>query len=272
MKIIIDHYMTENPDIPRRLHKYYRIVENDEVVKLIFNSRKNKEDVPTTHLQPIVSTQETHRTLSAPMIPNPNTTEGKLSASRKPTPRRFGTRLESRIHKESLEVKKTANVLIIHDDGEEEESAKDALIQRNGDIRKGIEEIRDTPHLHPLDPLGLTLKDCKTLQGYPDVPTTSKRISLRSMDSFQGLTPKRALPSDMVKNPKLNVNPTTLVLVARSYLTEDPQCSTHIHGLINTIITHPNKQSNSYDSLAEEEEREREGDPIDINTIAYNEE
>ncbi|GJX08392.1 hypothetical protein Tco_0196324 [Tanacetum coccineum] len=35
-----------------------------------------------------------------------------------------------------------------------------------------------------------TGKDRKTPQRYPDVPTTSKRISLRSMDSFQGLTPK----------------------------------------------------------------------------------
>ncbi|GJV65402.1 hypothetical protein Tco_1476230 [Tanacetum coccineum] len=33
-------------------------------------------------------------------------------------------------------------------------------------------------------------KDRKTLQRYPDVPTTSRRISLRSMNSFQGLTPK----------------------------------------------------------------------------------
>ncbi|GJV48278.1 MAK10-like protein [Tanacetum coccineum] len=33
-------------------------------------------------------------------------------------------------------------------------------------------------------------KDQKTLRRYPDVPTTSWRISIRSMDSFQGLTPK----------------------------------------------------------------------------------
>nr|GEU95538.1 transposon Ty3-I Gag-Pol polyprotein isoform X1 [Tanacetum cinerariifolium] len=37
----------------------------------------------------------------------------------------------------------------------------------------------------------------------------------------------RALPSDMVKKPKLNVNPTSLVLSAHSYLTDDPQCSSH---------------------------------------------
>ncbi|GKB97407.1 hypothetical protein Tco_0983544 [Tanacetum coccineum] len=36
----------------------------------------------------------------------------------------------------------------------------------------------------------------------------------------------KALPSDTVKNPKLNVNSTSLVLFARSYPTEDPQCST----------------------------------------------
>ncbi|GJV05193.1 MAK10-like protein [Tanacetum coccineum] len=38
-----------------------------------------------------------------------------------------------------------------------------------------------------------TGKDCKTPQRYPDVPTTSWRISLRSMDSFQGLNPKSPL-------------------------------------------------------------------------------
>ncbi|GKC26869.1 zinc finger, CCHC-type containing protein [Tanacetum coccineum] len=38
-----------------------------------------------------------------------------------------------------------------------------------------------------------------------------------------------ALPSDMVKNPKLNVNSTSSVLSARSYPMEDPQCSYQIH-------------------------------------------
>ncbi|GKC99159.1 hypothetical protein Tco_1169434 [Tanacetum coccineum] len=39
-------------------------------------------------------------------------------------------------------------------------------------------------------PEGNNVKDRKTPQRNPDVPTTSKRISVRSMDSFQGLTPK----------------------------------------------------------------------------------
>ncbi|GKB32216.1 hypothetical protein Tco_0871617 [Tanacetum coccineum] len=40
-------------------------------------------DVPTTQLQPIESTQGTHRTTSTPRIPNPDITEGESSAPRK---------------------------------------------------------------------------------------------------------------------------------------------------------------------------------------------
>ncbi|GKC93896.1 hypothetical protein Tco_1159338, partial [Tanacetum coccineum] len=44
-----------------------------------------------------------------------------------------------------------------------------------------------------------------------------------------------ALPSDMVKNSKLNVNPTSLVLFASSYPTDDPQCSSHPFNSINAV-------------------------------------
>ncbi|GKC54924.1 MAK10-like protein, partial [Tanacetum coccineum] len=46
-----------------------------------------------------------------------------------------------------------------------------------------------------------------------------------------------ALPSDMVKNPILNVNPISLVSSARSYPTEDPQSSSRPFNLINAIKT-----------------------------------
>ncbi|GJV21651.1 hypothetical protein Tco_1370671 [Tanacetum coccineum] len=42
-KIIIDYYMTENPDISCRVHDNYHRVKNDDLVKNIFNSRKNKD-------------------------------------------------------------------------------------------------------------------------------------------------------------------------------------------------------------------------------------
>ncbi|GKB28223.1 retrotransposon ORF1 [Tanacetum coccineum] len=51
-----------------------------------------------------------------------------------------------------------------------------------------------------------------------------------------------ALPSDTVKNPKLSTTP---VLSARSYPTEDPQCSTHIHSSINAITIHPKQPEES---------------------------
>ncbi|GJY02466.1 hypothetical protein Tco_0360618, partial [Tanacetum coccineum] len=46
-----------------------------------------------------------------------------------------------------------------------------------------------------------------------------------------------ALPTDTVKNPKLNVNPTSPVLSSRSYPMEDPQCSSYPLNLINAIKT-----------------------------------
>ncbi|GJT72283.1 ribonuclease H-like domain-containing protein [Tanacetum coccineum] len=50
-----------------------------------------------------------------------------------------------------------------------------------------------------------------------------------------------ALPSDMVKNPKLNVNITSPVLSAHSYPTKDPQCSTRQKekGTLENINTTP---------------------------------
>nr|GEW20511.1 ribonuclease H-like domain-containing protein [Tanacetum cinerariifolium] len=62
-----------------------------------------------------------------------------------------------------------------------------------------------------------------------------------------------ALPNDTVKNLKLS---TSLVLFARSYPTMDPQCSTHVHGLINAVTIHFEKQSDSYDEKAKENEEE----------------
>ncbi|GJW27207.1 hypothetical protein Tco_0041018 [Tanacetum coccineum] len=57
-----------------------------------------------------------------------------------------------------------------------------------------------------------------------------------------------ALPNDTVKNPKLNVGSTSPILSARSYPTEDPQCSTHIHGSINTITIYTKQQSDFHNN------------------------
>ncbi|GJU89387.1 hypothetical protein Tco_1301810 [Tanacetum coccineum] len=69
------------------------------------------------------------------------------------------------------------------------------------------------------------------------------------------------LPSDMVKNPKLSTSP---VLYARSYPNMDPQCSNHIQGSINAVTIHFEKQSNSYDEKAKENEEEEKDNPENI--------
>ncbi|GJT04437.1 hypothetical protein Tco_0838899 [Tanacetum coccineum] len=51
------------------------------------------------------------------------------------------------------------------------------------------------------------------------------------------------LPSDTFKNPKLGTHP---VSSARSYPTQDPQSSTHIHSSINAITIHPKQPEESY--------------------------
>ncbi|GKB71333.1 hypothetical protein Tco_0932745 [Tanacetum coccineum] len=128
-KLIVSHYMTAFPEISRRVPDNYHNLEDDEIVKIIFNSGKNKAgvgmnisswmitdemkltkhfrmyasvfgvDVPTTQSQPIESTQGTHRTTSAPRSPNPDVDAGESSAQRKSTiirlriPPRRSTRL-----------------------------------------------------------------------------------------------------------------------------------------------------------------------------------
>nr|GEZ29643.1 hypothetical protein [Tanacetum cinerariifolium] len=112
-KIIVSHYMTAYPKISRRVRDKYHNLEDDEMVKSIFNSGKNKVgvgmkipscmitdemkhtenyqmydavlgvDVPTTQSQPIESTQGTHMTTSAPRTPNPIVDEGESSSQKK---------------------------------------------------------------------------------------------------------------------------------------------------------------------------------------------
>ncbi|GJZ86133.1 hypothetical protein Tco_0657743 [Tanacetum coccineum] len=67
-------------------------------------------------------------------------------------------------------------------------------------------------------------------------------------------------PSDTVKNPKLS---TYAVLSARSYPTENPQCSTQTYGSINAITIYTEQQSASYDD-GEKEIKEEDDNPENI--------
>ncbi|GJS92473.1 MAK10-like protein [Tanacetum coccineum] len=75
-----------------------------------------------------------------------------------------------------------------------------------------------------------------------------------------------ALPSDMVKNPKQSTYP---VLSAHSYPTEDPQCSTHVHGSISAVTIHPKQKSESLDDKPEENREEEKNNLENIHANPF---
>ncbi|GKC25135.1 hypothetical protein Tco_1027285 [Tanacetum coccineum] len=75
-----------------------------------------------------------------------------------------------------------------------------------------------------------------------------------------------ALPSDTVKNPKLNVNSTNSVLSACYYPMEDPQCSSQIHNSINAVTIFPKQPNNPQNDELDGEDREERSNPKNIDT------
>nr|GEV24557.1 40S ribosomal protein S5-like [Tanacetum cinerariifolium] len=208
-KIIVGYYMTVFPAISHRARDKYHNLEDDAIVKNIFNSGKHKDsvgmkipswmitdemkltdhyqmyvvvfwvDVPTNQSQPIESTQRTHRPLSTPRSPNPETNEGDLSAPRKSTVIRLHTiqlslaeqkshdKLEANqnvqkfeehliaeeIEKlvegaenvENVEVEITTEVQPVNINKEEEELAEDDYEMKRKEKGKHIEESMSTP-------------------------------------------------------------------------------------------------------------------------------
>ncbi|GJT99296.1 retrovirus-related pol polyprotein from transposon TNT 1-94 [Tanacetum coccineum] len=118
-KIIINHYMIIFPEISRRAQDAYHNLQDDDIMKNIFNSGRNKNkvrmrippwmiteemkltehykmyaevfglDVPMIQSQPTESTQGTHRTLSAPRSPNPATETAESSVPKRSIVIRF---------------------------------------------------------------------------------------------------------------------------------------------------------------------------------------
>ncbi|GJS02405.1 hypothetical protein Tco_0318913 [Tanacetum coccineum] len=147
-KIIISHYMTIFPDISRRARDAYHNLQDDDIMKNIFNSGRNKNkvgmripawmitdemkltehykmyaevfglDVPLTQSQPTESTQGTHRTPSAPRSPNPAMETAESSVPKRSTmihfrlPLRQSARLRPPVPVPSVE---KANEMILQD-------------------------------------------------------------------------------------------------------------------------------------------------------------
>ncbi|GJT10700.1 hypothetical protein Tco_0857742 [Tanacetum coccineum] len=118
-KIIVSHYMTIFPEISRRARDMYHNLQDDDIMKNIFNSGRHKDkvgmqipdwmiteemkhtehyrmyaevfglDVPLTQSQLTESTQGTHRTPSAPRSPTHKKDTAESSAPKRSTVIRF---------------------------------------------------------------------------------------------------------------------------------------------------------------------------------------
>ncbi|GJU56962.1 hypothetical protein Tco_1234728 [Tanacetum coccineum] len=161
-KIIISHYMTCFPDISRRARDMYHNLQDDDIMKNIFNSGRHKDkvgmqipdwmiteemkhtehyrmyaevfglDVPLTQSQPTESTQGTHRTPSAPRSPNPKMDATESSALKRSTVIRFGlperrsTRLTPTVDKaDEMILQDTLQVSFAEHKSQEEQEARE---------------------------------------------------------------------------------------------------------------------------------------------------
>nr|GEV06699.1 uncharacterized mitochondrial protein AtMg00810-like [Tanacetum cinerariifolium] len=186
-KMIIDHYMTEHHDISIRVHDNYHKVENDDLVKNTFKSRKNKEgtgmNIPdwmlTKEMKQIFHYQIT---TSAPKTPNTEVTKGESSAQRKsivirlrvpprrqdletPIPTAVGIdvtnlveiiQIEPKSDKKSPKAEKGVDIVTITNDDEEEESVRDEFELRR--LEKGKELMVTNPTPSSSTPLSSSPK------------------------------------------------------------------------------------------------------------------
>ncbi|GJX06443.1 retrovirus-related pol polyprotein from transposon TNT 1-94 [Tanacetum coccineum] len=141
-KIIISHYMTIFPDISRRARDAYHNLQDDDIMKNIFNSGRTRArlDVPLTQSQPTESTQGTHRTPSAPRQ------SARLTP---PVPVPSAEKADEMILQDTIQVS-----LAEHKSREEQEARKNvALVYEHlaEEIEKLVEDLRMLMIVHPVD-------------------------------------------------------------------------------------------------------------------------
>ncbi|GJX86555.1 hypothetical protein Tco_0337329 [Tanacetum coccineum] len=120
------------------------------------------------------------------------------------------------------------------------------LIELKNQVQRLIES-----HLAPKQPIQVNkiTSSCKICCGPHDTQYCMENPEQAFVDyTSLCIDEAGALPSDMVKNPKLNVKSTSPVPSARSYPIVDPQCSSHPSTSINVVKTCSTKTNNSQKS------------------------
>ncbi|GJW00429.1 hypothetical protein Tco_1555680 [Tanacetum coccineum] len=126
-------------------------------------------------------------------------------------------------------------------------------------------------NMHPRDEAGglvsnfMASQDARLSKFEADFKQQQREMTNKIDTVLKAITDRiaGALPSDTVKKVKLN---TSLVLSARSYPTEDPQCSTQIHSSINAVIICPKQPNKPQNDESEGEDREERSNPENIDT------
>ncbi|GJR18931.1 hypothetical protein Tco_0967458 [Tanacetum coccineum] len=143
------------------------------------------------------------------------------------------TRIEPRNDKESTKVTKSVNMLIIHDNKEEEGSSGDEFELKMRENRKGIEESKDTPPPTPIRslrthtaPLSMDKETLKEL-----TVTTEDAPSSSDKEKLQELTVTDSTPSSSLRKPKTDAN--------KKFNLVTPQCPNESKILTDILNNHP---------------------------------
>ncbi|GJZ26922.1 retrovirus-related pol polyprotein from transposon TNT 1-94 [Tanacetum coccineum] len=158
IKLIVSLYMTEFPKILRRARDKYHKLEDDEMVKSIFNYGKNKAGVGKKILSWMITdemnlTKNYQMTTSALRTPNPDVDEGDSSASRKSTIIRLHTIQLSFVEQKSHEYLKAKQ----NDDKVDSPTLKQNDNQNDPDTRlepksnKESQEVEITAAVQPVN-------------------------------------------------------------------------------------------------------------------------
>nr|GEV84327.1 hypothetical protein [Tanacetum cinerariifolium] len=189
-KIIIGDYMTNFPEILRRARDKYHNLKDDDLMKIIFNSKRYKDKVGMKIPDWMISKemkQTKHYQIYAevfgidiPIIQSPLTENDEHNI--------LGTRLEPRSDKESSKVGIT-DVIVpvnVYDEKEEEDKITDEVYElKQREKWKNVEESKITPFPTPIrsprihtDLVSLNTKKLQELM----VPHTTPSSSSPTMD------------------------------------------------------------------------------------------
>nr|GEV44724.1 hypothetical protein [Tanacetum cinerariifolium] len=226
-KIIIGHYMTNFPEISRRARDKYHNLNDDDLMKNIFNSGKYKDnvgmkipdwmitkmmkktghyrvyaevfgiDVPLIKSPPTESTQGTHRTPSAPRSPTP-----KVDATESSVPTQSTVIRLSLPQQKSTRLIPPAPALTV--DKEARENV--ALVEKHlasEEIEKMVEGQE-----HVVDDSSIPRNDEHNIPEEEEDEITDEVYELKQREKGKNVDESRIIPSPTpIRSPRIHIDP-----------------------------------------------------------------